>query len=144
MPAKEKELTPAQQYRQMLNSLSDHERLIMRLENRWKKSIDKWVRASVKCQSVYRMHLAQRVAMGLRGKARVLKMKLNLIAKAQDHFRWKKWDECMKTAQEVLALEGVVFVSPLVLDGATNSFRNLFCRQRLCVISHVSQFLHVT
>ena len=105
MPAKAEELTPSQQYRLMLNSLSDHERLIMRLENRWKKSIDKWIRASVKAQSVYRMHQAQRVAMGLRGKARVLKMKLNLIAKAQDHFRWKKWDECMKTAQEVLALE---------------------------------------
>ena len=99
------ELTPAQQYRLALSKLSDHEKLIMRLENRWKKNVDKWIRASIRVQAVYRGYRGKRVAMGLRGKARVLKMKLDLVAKAQEAFRWKKWEELMNSSAEVLKMD---------------------------------------
>lgn len=42
-PPKPKQLTPAQQYRQMLANMTDQEREIWRLELRWKKNKEKWV-----------------------------------------------------------------------------------------------------
>jgi tetratricopeptide (TPR) repeat protein len=97
--------TPAQKYRKALSDLSGTERVILRLEQRWKKNLKKWTKAAIKLQCFVRVFFSRGFVASLRAQSAINESKKARILKALEAFRSRRFDEALSEADKSLSLD---------------------------------------
>lgn len=104
-------LTPAMRYRRALTELDGMGRVIMKLEHRWNKNLKKWTAAAVKVQALALGVGERRKIAVLVERRRVARLVDVKVKEALQHLRWKRYAECLATAEAVLELDPASFAA---------------------------------